>query len=136
MQTGQAWDFDPPVATDNCATPVVQVLNTVTNVSGNSIVATRTWVAIDPCGNSANCQQTITAPAAEAPPILRIQWAGPATLMVSWSALATGYQLETSDSLTSGNWSLSALAPIQTNGLNAVLFTPAAHQKFYRLHKP
>src|SRR5207249_578908 len=70
VQPGVAWTFDQPIATDNCGTPTVQVLNTVTNVTGtNSLIATRTWQAQDGCGNTNTCKQTITALLGVAPTI-------------------------------------------------------------------
>ncbi|HWX21456.1 MAG TPA: Ig-like domain-containing protein, partial [Candidatus Binatia bacterium] len=65
VELGQAWSFDPPTATDNGGTNVtITVFNTVTNTSGhcgNTFDATRTWVATDACGNSAQCSQTVLA---------------------------------------------------------------------------
>jgi hypothetical protein len=137
MQAGQTWTFDPPLATDNCGSVTVQVQSTVTNVlSGGSTAATCTWVAIDQCGNSTTCQQTVTSAAVTTtPPILTIQWVGPNRLMVSWPAPSTGFQLEGSDSLSSPNWTVISLIPVVVNNFNTVQFTPASAQKFYRLRK-
>src|SRR5512140_3118232 len=63
VQLGQAWTFDAPTATDNGSNVVISVLGTVTNTTGfcgNTFAATRTWQALDACGNSAACSQTVT----------------------------------------------------------------------------
>src|SRR5262249_29157761 len=60
VPSGVAWSFDEPVATDTCSTVTVQVLNTVTNLTGTNVLVTRTWLAADACGNTNTCQQTIT----------------------------------------------------------------------------
>lgn len=58
---GTAWTFDTPTASDNCGGVSVTVLSTTTNtVCGNAFVATRTWRATDPCGNTAQCSQSVT----------------------------------------------------------------------------
>src|SRR5207253_538890 len=60
---GAAWDFDPATASDNGGTNLtIMVVGTVTNTAGhcgNTFDATRTWAATDPCGNSAQCSQTV-----------------------------------------------------------------------------
>ena len=63
VECGLPWTFDTPTATDNCdsSTVTIQVVNTVTNaLCGWTFSATRTWKALDSCGNSATCSQTIT----------------------------------------------------------------------------
>jgi len=56
-----SWTFDEPVASDACSIPTVQVLGTETNrIDLSTLVATRTWVATDACGNTNQCQQSIT----------------------------------------------------------------------------
>lgn len=61
MPLGAAWAFDPPTATDNCGSPSLAVLSTVTNATcGGGYVATRTWQAADVCTNTAVCSQTVT----------------------------------------------------------------------------
>lgn len=62
VECGAAWNFDPPVAFDNCSATNVAVLvvSTVTNpVCGGSYTATRTWAAIDNATNMATCSQTV-----------------------------------------------------------------------------
>ena len=64
--------FTAPTATDNCGTATVNIVSTVTtpgNCAGNYSV-TRTWNAIDACGNaSAPVSQTITVQDTTAPTI-------------------------------------------------------------------
>jgi uncharacterized delta-60 repeat protein len=55
VQCGSAWTFDSPVATNLTLT----VLNTVTNGTCPTIII-RTWQAIDACGNTNACSQTVT----------------------------------------------------------------------------
>jgi hypothetical protein len=58
---GSTWTFDPPTASDLCGTPVVTVVSTVTNANADgSYTVTRTWIAGDACGNSAQCSQVVT----------------------------------------------------------------------------
>jgi hypothetical protein len=62
VECGTAWDFDPPLAFDNCsATNVfINVVSTVTNAGcGGTFTATRTWVATDWATNTATCSQTV-----------------------------------------------------------------------------
>ncbi len=62
VECGDTWDFDPPSATDNCSAQPVQihVVMTITNQQpGTVFMATRTWIAVDACGNEATCHQTI-----------------------------------------------------------------------------
>ncbi len=49
-------------ATDNCGpTPVISYLdNVIATGCGGNYVIERTWTAVDECGNSSNCLQTIT----------------------------------------------------------------------------
>jgi hypothetical protein len=135
VPTGQAWDFDTPVAADNCGAVTVRVLSTVTNVAGqNTFVATRTWEAVDACGNTNTCQQTITF-TNTAPPVLELHWIRPGWLQLRWAAAAVGFQLQACDRLTSPNWSDVAQTPVVTNGFNTVEFMPTVQQNFYRLRK-
>jgi len=131
--SSNAWSFTQPVASDNSGSVTVQALTTVTNViSQTACDVTRTWLAIDACGNTNTCQQTIEVTCAS-PPILKLKWVNPATLMLSWTA--TGCQVEASDSLTSPNWAAMAVTPLVINGQNTTQFAPANTRKFYRLRK-
>jgi hypothetical protein len=61
IQPGVSWAFDEPSVSDTCSAVILQVLSSTTNNTGtNVLVATRTWEAMDACGNSSTCQQTIT----------------------------------------------------------------------------
>ena len=69
----EAWDFDPPTASDNCSgtNVLIAVLNTSTNpLCGQTFSATRTWVATDLCGNTNTCSQTIDVVDTTAPTIV------------------------------------------------------------------
>src|SRR4029078_2927504 len=72
VEIGTGWTFDAPTATDNSGNAVITVLSTVTNTAshcGNTFDATRTWQAIDACGNSASCSQKVTVVDTTAPVI-------------------------------------------------------------------
>jgi len=57
----KAWTFTEPSASDTCSAVTVQVMNTTTNwIDANTLSVTRTWIATDACGNTNQCQQTIT----------------------------------------------------------------------------
>lgn len=61
VESGQPWTFDVPSAADACGTNRITVLNTITNsLSATTNLVTRTWLATDACGNSAQCSQTVT----------------------------------------------------------------------------
>ncbi len=58
-----AWSFDDPITSDAAdgTNVTLTVLDTVTNGScGQTLVATRTWMATDRCGNSSTCSQAVT----------------------------------------------------------------------------
>src|SRR5439155_11944 len=66
-ELGAAWTFDIPTANYP-----VTVLSTVTNTAnhcGNTFDATRSWMATDACGNSAQCSQTVNVIDTTAPVI-------------------------------------------------------------------
>ena len=57
------WSFDPPSAFDagDGTSAAITVFNTITNGScGNGFAAIRTWRAVDACGNSSTCTQTVS----------------------------------------------------------------------------
>ena len=62
VNSGSAWDFDPPTATDACCGTNVTIVvqGTVTNLSPCQSTYTRTWTATDCCSNSITCSQTVT----------------------------------------------------------------------------
>ena len=53
-----------------------------------------------------------------------------------WPALATGFQLEQSDTIVSPNWSLAPGAPIEKDGMYYIYVAPTVPVRFFRLHKP
>src|SRR5207245_872902 len=72
VEQGAPWTFDPPVAVDTCSAATVSIISTVTNVvghCGSTFDATRTWQAIDACGNSSSCSQKVTVVDTTAPVI-------------------------------------------------------------------
>ena len=54
------WDFDTPVVADACAGTNVTVTSFTTTNNNCPQVLTRTWLAVDPCGNSNSCGQSVT----------------------------------------------------------------------------
>jgi len=69
VEAGAAFSFDQPTATDVGGTNSISIVSTVTNVAGCSYSVSRTWRAIDACGNSAQCSQTISVVDTTAPTI-------------------------------------------------------------------
>jgi hypothetical protein len=55
--------------------------------------------------------------------------------VITWPAALANYQVQSSDSLTSPNWSVVTNAPALVNGQNTVVLEPAGAQKFFRLHR-
>jgi hypothetical protein len=60
INTGDAWDFIQPSASDACGSVTIRVVSTVTNIADGVLTATRTWEAEDACGNKAGTSQTVT----------------------------------------------------------------------------
>src|SRR5258706_12219299 len=63
VECTSVWDFDPPIASDTCGGVRVTVVSTTTNRTdhcGNTFDTTRTWRAIDDCGNFSECSQKVT----------------------------------------------------------------------------
>jgi len=61
VECGSAWSFDPPVASDGCSgtNVTVMLLGVLTNGTCPAVF-TATWVAIDACGNTNTCSQSVT----------------------------------------------------------------------------
>ena len=64
VECGSAWTFTPPTAVDNCVgtNVTVFILSTTTNTGGfcgTTFLATRTWQAVDGCGNLNFCSQSV-----------------------------------------------------------------------------
>jgi hypothetical protein len=55
--------------------------------------------------------------------------------VITWPAELANYQVQSSDSLTSSNWSAVTNAPALVNGQNTVVLEPAGAQKFFRLQR-
>jgi len=55
--------------------------------------------------------------------------------VITWPAALANYQVQSSDSLTSPNWTAITNAPALMNGQNTVVLTPGGAQKFFRLHR-
>ena len=70
VDCGLPWSFDTPTATDICSGTSVRltVFSTVTNGVCPQVI-TRTWQAIDECGHSAECCQSVTV-VDTTPPVL------------------------------------------------------------------
>ena len=55
--------------------------------------------------------------------------------VITWPAALANYQVQSSDSLTSPNWSAVTNAPALVNGQNTVVLEPVGAQKFFRLQR-
>jgi hypothetical protein len=55
--------------------------------------------------------------------------------VITWPAALANYQVQSSDSLTSPNWTAVTNAPVLANGKNTVVLEPTGAQKFFRLHR-
>jgi hypothetical protein len=68
--------------------------------------------------------------------VLEIQRTIAGGVRLGWPALATGFQLEQSNTIVSPNWSLVPGTPIEKNGMYYIYVAPTIPVKFFRLHKP
>jgi hypothetical protein len=59
VECGSPWIFDPPVPVNSCAPATVTLTSLVTNGTCPQVI-TATWQALDACGVSATCSQTVT----------------------------------------------------------------------------
>jgi hypothetical protein len=55
--------------------------------------------------------------------------------VITWPASLANYEVQSSDSLTSPNWTTVTNSPALVNGQNTVVLTPGGAQKFFRLHR-
>lgn len=69
------------------------------------------------------------------PPSLSVSRSG-GSVVVTWPASATGYQLQNTATLVPAAWAVSGLTPVVENGVNKVTLTPDAASQFLRLAKP
>jgi hypothetical protein len=135
VNSGATWNFDQPVASDTCGSATVRVVSTTTNfTTQTTYAATRIWQALDDCGNSSICQQTITILDTVAP-TLSIRSIDPTHIELSWIAPSAGFQLEGTDSSFSSTRTPVLVTPTVVNGMNTVVLPSSSTQKFYRLHK-
>ena len=67
--------------------------------------------------------------------LLQIQRSQPGHIQLRWPVLATGCQLEESQSLTTPNWKPVETAPVAQDGFNVVEVATLPTPKFYRLHR-
>ncbi|MCI0748127.1 MAG: hypothetical protein L0Y58_22200 [Verrucomicrobia subdivision 3 bacterium] len=65
--------------------------------------------------------------------LLEMTRAGNGNLRLRWPALATGYILEASPSLTIPNWTVVSMTPLQADGLKYIDLTPTMPIRFFRL---
>ena len=68
---GSNWSFDPPVATDSCcgSNLIVTIVDTETNGDCPQLI-TRTWQAVDCCGNTNMCDQVVTVTETNGPVVM------------------------------------------------------------------
>jgi hypothetical protein len=55
--------------------------------------------------------------------------------VITWPASLANYEVQSSDSLANPNWTTVTNSPAFVNGQNAIVPTPVAAQKFFRLHR-
>ena len=112
VKCGDTWTFDAPTASDACsgANVTVTVLSTVTNGLCPQII-TRTWTAIDLCGNAGTCSQTVTV-VDSTPPIILCA----ADKMVKCADAWTFDAPTASDACSGANVTVTVLSTV-TNGL-------------------
>jgi gluconolactonase len=67
---------------------------------------------------------------------LQVSPAAPSSVRISWLWPSTGFQLEVSQTLGSGNWTRISTEPSVTNGLNMLMFELSNSASFFRLRKP
>ena len=69
-------------------------------------------------------------------PRLSIRLTSTNTLVLSWPAASTGFNLQQLSSLTSANWVAVTNTPSVVNGRNEVILPPPLGPRFYRLKYP
>lgn len=93
---------------------------------------TRTWEAVDVCGNATTKQQTITVRVPPEPVLEVVQW-NASGLVIRWPADAGAYRLEATVDLLAGPWWPVEVTPVLSNGFYHVQFVPTDAQRFFRL---
>jgi len=137
IAAGVAIVFDMPIATDTCGSASVVEVSTVTNaLTEASYTITRTWVAVDVCGNkSAPQSQVVTVNALVITPLnrLTISRNGASGVLLRWPTNAVNYRLECSTTADGKRWSPVAITPIVTNGECRVYMSKSGHCQLFRL---
>ncbi|MBX7050626.1 MAG: T9SS type A sorting domain-containing protein [Flavobacteriales bacterium] len=116
ISCGQAVNFTPPTATDNCTNnPTIETVSDVTTPGScpGTYSRTKTWRAVDACGNhSANVSQTITVVDNTAPVLAGL----PNDQTVICSAMPTGtsYGVVANDLCDSSPTITSTYADVQS----------------------
>ena len=112
VECGTAWTFDAPTVSDSCSgtNVTLTVLSTVTNGVCPRII-TRTWKAIDACGNSVTNSQAVTV-VDTMPPVLTCATNKTVQCGTAWTFDAP----TVSDSCSGTNLTVSILSTV-TNGV-------------------
>ena len=89
VQCGAKWVFDAPTAADACSgtNVTITILSTATNGTACAQQVTRTWLAVDACGNTNTCTQTVTIVDTTPPVFVAVPTTGAGTVG-TFSALA------------------------------------------------
>ena len=69
-------------------------------------------------------------------PRLSIQLTSTDTVVLSWPASSSGFNLQQNTNVASTNWVAVLTTPVVTNGRNQVIVSPPLGTKFYRLQFP
>jgi hypothetical protein len=133
VSSEESWTFDEPIAMDACGFEVT-ILSTVTNTAGG-FVATRTWQAADPCGNTATCSQNITL-MDEGLNLTITRNAQNGTLTICWPISATSNVLEFNSSLTnSSSWMAVEESAVESGSNYCVTTDNSGTRRFFRLRQ-
>ena len=103
---------------------------TWSNVSISAVLAGGTMQVILPGSESANQFRLVAGPTA---PQLWITRGAASTVIISWTAPATGWALQECPTLAAGSWDSVSNAPVQAGDLMQVALPMSTDRKFYRL---
>ncbi len=78
----------------------------------------------------------LIAAAQAPPPLLAIELTSTNSVLISWPAPATGWQLEANGDLNTTGWAGVGTVPQEVGGRMQVIVWPAVGNSFYRLKKP
>jgi hypothetical protein len=102
------------------------------SLSGN--VITLNWAGGQLTGNqTVQVVFNVNLPAA---PTLDIQPTPTNSVVISWPAASSGFNLQQNTNLISTNWVSVTNSPVVINGLNEVIVSPPLGTRFYRLSYP